>query len=1030
MRLSSFHVGGALALSGLLLVRGALAQQAAPFPQGRTVYAEARKIAALVAAAPPDVRAAAAELQKAVTEQAKAIADGIRAVSMRFDAAARAAVGEAQRLLAPPMLAQKLATPGDMNGDALSQHIEAGVQAAIAHVTQALTAAKEEANKFTGAVEAALGTAKSQAEALQQRGAPLVEQVAAFIAAAKRQAARLLMGARARAQVIIGQIAQTGKQALATTAGPPKGYVQRIRGGVERLVQSVVAFAARLPAGPGKDVANQAQEKMNEAAKAFAQAIRQARATSRQGAAQIITDAYKAIDPDALAALFKEKGAQSAPDMEQKVNEVLQAATNAAKLVLGAARDAAKQAVDGAVATLSAVEIEAAKLGAQGQAIVGPVRQLVLVLRLEATRLVMRSSQGGRDSIRRAAQAAREAVAKAVGKEPPPSTGRKVAVDTLTRLAEGVPPAFREAALLAVTLVRDASRDAKEASRKVVGTAAALLARAKNDAASIVTSVQGLARDAKQATQLRSRLEGALRSTTAQYLAPLRTARATAKQMVSAAENALRKVQYATQRMGQAGVILNNQARRVTNASRREAALLVRSVRALTKAATRKLTAGVYEAFSAVLGVERPKYVTEDVLKAFQEALVKASPAVRKVALPVEAMMAKQRAAMRAANARESKALRAARKLARTAMEPALNQLLRDIKSPAFKTRPALLGEAVAKMTGQTRATVMAVVTQAKKNATAFSLALKNEAAQVARILSAGDGETRGLASIARQFYDELRARTARQLLLIQQRAKEGVRKVVTAARQKVGGIVPGGLKKRAETLRLVRELAKVIRSAPPAVKNAVSGPLSRAVALAKKLAEATAAVVKRTDAALKSAEAALRGQSVAPKGTSKSTHTKGATTKAAPAKVAPVSLDAALSKLGEDGRAVVADTKTRATELSDGADALAKDADEAAEKSTELAMKKATDGFKALASALKRDAVRLLLTAKTRATSAIAWLESIAKTGAAKPAVKPRKAPATKTRPATPAKGVPGKRAGRSLTVGRVAVATAPVSR
>jgi hypothetical protein len=60
MRLSSFHVGGALALSGLLLVRGALAQQAAPFPQGRTVYAEARKIAALVAAAPPDVRAAAA----------------------------------------------------------------------------------------------------------------------------------------------------------------------------------------------------------------------------------------------------------------------------------------------------------------------------------------------------------------------------------------------------------------------------------------------------------------------------------------------------------------------------------------------------------------------------------------------------------------------------------------------------------------------------------------------------------------------------------------------------------------------------------------------------------------------------------------------------------------------------------------------------------------------------------------------------------------------------------------------------------
>ena len=983
MRLVSFFAQRALALSAVLWGLAAQAQQPAAFPQGRTVAAEARKIAALVGNAPADVKPAAQELLKAVTEQSKVIGDGIRALSMKFDVAARTSLTEAQSKLSPPMLAQRLAIPGDTNGDALGTYIEQSVQAAILHVTQALNAAKEEATKFTGAVEGALATAKSQAEALQTRGAPLVEQVTAFIASAKRQAARVLAASRARAQAIIAQIAQTGKQALATTAGPPRGYIQRIRGAAERGQQAVAAMATALPAGPGKELATQAQERLGEVGKTFAAAIRQARAPSRQAAAQIITDAYKALDADALAALFKEKGAQSAPDMEQKVNEIVQAATTSAKQTVAAARDAAKQAIDAAILVLSPLEAEASKLGPQSQVFAGHLRQVVMALRLEATRFVMRSSQGGRDSIRRAAQAAREAIAKAVGKEPPQSTGRAVAVEALTKLAEQLPPAYREAALAAVSVTRDAAREAKDISRKAMRAGAMLLSRAVQDATGIAASVQGVAKDPKlAATQLRGRIEAALRNTTTQYLAPLREARAKAKEIVALAENALRKIQTVTQRLGNVGSALYQQARRVANSSRREAALLVRSVRALTKAATRKLTESVNKVFGDATGVAPATSVSKSLLKAFQDALAKAPSAVRVNGTLVEAMMSKQRAAMKAAASRDAKALRQARKLARNATNTSIDTLMRDIKSPASKAKPQLLNESVTKMMQQARATVLAMVTQAKKNATAASLALKNEAARVVGMLSARDAATSTLASIARQYYDELRTRTARQLLLTQERGKEAVRKVVTGARAKLGGSIPGGVKKRPETLTLVRALAKVIRSAPAAVKNAVSGPLQRAVALAKQLSEGIVAIGTKTETALKKAEGAL-------------------------AKKPAMPFAAALKTLADEVRATVTDAKTRGTQLSEGADKLAKDADEAAEKSEDAAMKAATEGMKNLANALKRDAVRLMVTAKANAINAVTRFGAIAKAGPSAPSKTPATAPATPTK-----KAVPGKKA------------------
>ena len=173
-----------------------------------------------------------------------------------------------------------------------------------------------------------------------------------------------------------------------------------------------------------------------------------------------------------------------------------------------------------------------------------------------------------------------------------------------------------------------------------------------------------------------------------------------------------------------------------------------------------------------------------------------------------------------------------------------------------------------------------------------------------------------------------------------------------------------------------------MIRSAPAAVKNAVSGPLQRAVALAKQLIEGMAAIGTKTETALKKAEGAL-------------------------AKKPAMPFAAALKTLADEVRATVTDAKTRGTQLSEGADKLAKDADEAAEKSEDAAMKAATEGMKNLANALKRDAVRLMVTAKANATNAVTRFEAIAKAGPSAPSKTPATAPATPTK-----KAVPGKKA------------------
>jgi hypothetical protein len=963
--------------------------------EGKTLAADARKIAALVAIAPVDVKPAGQALLQAAQGAVKQVTDALRALNLRLKQGAERAIADATRLLEPRQLQMQItaaaaAGAAGSAADPVGTYVETSINTAIAHAQQTLTAAKDEATKIVSAVEAAVQPAQTQAEGLSTRGAPLVELAKSFVLAAKRQAARVLWMARQLVQDAIGQIQARGKRALAASAGTPKAFIARLRQAAQKNVQEVAVAAARL-VGPAKEVATQLSDKMSEVSRTFAAAIRTARQQFRSGQAGALSEALGQLNVSAMKSTHESQGAGAAQEFETKVRDVVTRATTVVKQTVTDAREAIRQAIDNASAMLTPFEAQLAPLGAAAAPLVQKLRMLLASMRQEGVRTVLRASLAAKKILARVANESREAVTRAVGKEPLPSVGLRPAVASLLALVGQLPPAVRQPALLAAGFARRAADKALADSRRLVRAAGALVSRAERDAQAAVSGIRSIVANPQQAaTALKARVTTLMRSVSQAFLQPIRQARATAKMIVQEAEAAFQKIAIVVQPLGRAASAFSMAARKVANAARKEAALLVRTVRTLAKSATRAALKSARGSVNAMLGVRPPPPSGLRVsIEAYRAALRRAPASVRRAGEMAEALLVDERREIKSKMGLEASELKTAQRTAREAAESAIVRLVQTLRStPPKGSKPVEAVDQAGDILKAAKARILAVLAKAKNNAKTYASTASRRATQVASILGPTGSAGKALLAAAKHFADEIRVRIGRNLLRLQDSARKAIRRVVTMARARLRKLVPGAVAKRSEGIERVRALKTLLRAAPKTVREAAAPMVDAIKKVLTAFADATANARKSIKTALADAR------------------------KTAGAKPTPASTKEAMTGLATHGKKLITETQEKATQVATDADALAKDAEEKVGEVKDPAMTKVVALVKKIARATKRDAARLVLGARKNARRSIKRLLQIikrgeglasAKPGKASPRKTPEKAPKTKGAPAKP---------------------------